>query len=147
MWVSYNRNLAPATTNSILNCVSQLACLGNVAIRPNNYPFSWFNYQSILMKWREFSQLWNRYTPYFSYCRISFLEIGTTLVVGLIIKNVSSSTTQKKLRLSENLRKFFLTLSFMNRFWYEFQYYEYANISFLEVWPQRSLKVTKVHPI
>ena len=37
-----------------------------------------------------------------------------------IIKNVSSSTSHKKLRLSEclyeNLRKFFLTHLFMNRF-------------------------------
>ena len=40
--------------------------------------------------------------------------------VIVIIKNVSSSTSHKKtpsFRLYENLRKFCLTLSFMNRFW------------------------------
>ena len=40
-----------------------------------------------------------------------------TLIKGYstFIKNVSSSTSHKKLRLYKNLRKFFLTLSFMNR--------------------------------
>ena len=42
-----------------------------------------------------------------------------------VIKNVSSSTIHKKkiplsVCLSSNLRKFFLTHSFMNRFWYKF---------------------------
>ena len=55
--------------------------------------FEWFDYK----RFRRFSSFW-----------------------WFLRKNVSSSTAHKKtpsLRLSENLRKFFLTYSFMNRFW------------------------------
>ena len=80
-----------------------------------------------------------------------------------LIKNVSTSTSHKKtlsLRLSvftsfrPSLREFkkillntFIYQSILIKKIYEYQYYEYENISLKEVWPQRSLKVTKVHPI
>ena len=44
------------------------------------------------------------------------------------------------------LLRFYLWIDFDKNL-YEYQYFEYQNISFKEVWPQRSLKVTKVHPI
>ena len=40
--------------------------------------------------------------------------------IGFIHKNVSSSTCHKKTPSFGNLRKFFLTHSFMNWFWYKF---------------------------
>ena len=61
-----------------------------------------------------------------------------------IIKNVSSSSSHKKLpslRLSKRLFKKILP----NTFIYECLHFEYTNISFNQVWPQRSLKVTKGH--
>ena len=53
--------------------------------------------------------------------------------IFFFIKNVGSSTSHKKtlsLRLSKNLRKLFLTLLIKNDMNSEYQYYEYANISF-----------------
>ena len=77
-------------------------------------------------------------------------------VYQLFIKNVSSSTSHRKesiftsLRLSfrefkKILSNTFIYESILIKTLQEYKYYEYANISFLKVLPQRSLKVTKGH--
>ena len=62
----------------------------------------------------------------------------------IVFKNVNSSTSHKKtpfLRLSENLRKFFLTLQFMNRFWWKFIWIPILWIRKYFIWISMTLKV------
>ena len=75
-----------------------------------------------------------------SYCcleRKFFYISQKTLYLRLYVRKL------KKILRNTFIYESILIKIYMNRY----QYYEYANISFKEIWPQRSMKVTKVHPI